>query len=234
MKSLKNERGAVLIIELIVFAVVLVVAGVAAFRYYEHKKAVNPRTTPVARTPEPTPDPYAGWKTYKLAKEGLSLRHPPSWKLIEQPASEYDFGGFKLTGPNGFMIKVLVQAHSHDGGFGPGRVVSFTDEIRDANYAKPLYIVGSYDSEANCCDLISVNDLRGLYSPFRSKITDPVPGYTLSQYQEFGLSNNVYVSGKFTGGSDTSVAGTNAPHADPDKDPDINEARKILGSLKYD
>jgi hypothetical protein len=53
----KNDRGSVLVIELIVLAMVLTVAGIAVLRYYEHKKTVNPAVSPVPHAANATPTP---------------------------------------------------------------------------------------------------------------------------------------------------------------------------------
>jgi hypothetical protein len=53
---LKNERGAVLIIELCVLAVVLVAAGFAGYNYYQNQKTASPSVSPLpASAPSPSP-----------------------------------------------------------------------------------------------------------------------------------------------------------------------------------
>jgi hypothetical protein len=83
MKSARNERGAVLVIELVVLAVVIAVAGIAAIRYYEHRKAVGPAISPVPRSTSsgaPAPDPTTGWTTFSATVGKYSLRYKPGWK----------------------------------------------------------------------------------------------------------------------------------------------------------
>jgi hypothetical protein len=112
MKSpLRNERGAVLVIELIVLAVVIAVAGFAIFRYLEHKKAVNPAATPVARTPAPTPDPYAGWKTFTSKYDKLSFKYPADWKLTDKSGTgDTDASGRPLHSPGQDWLELVSNS----------------------------------------------------------------------------------------------------------------------------
>jgi Flp pilus assembly pilin Flp len=107
----KDERGAVFI-ELIVLAVVVAVAGIAAIRYFDHKKAVNPAATPVARTPAATHGPYAGWKTYVSKREGLSFKYPVDWtvKDIGDPTGSLDYDSAEIISPSG--LKLLWNSYS--------------------------------------------------------------------------------------------------------------------------
>jgi hypothetical protein len=236
MKHVSYERGAVPMLTALLVMVVLAVVGLAVYNVTKARRS-DPTMTSSTPSPASSPavaDPYKGWKTYKLDREGLSIRYPSSWTLAELPASPYRFGGFALTSANDFVITLAAGAGVPDGGFGPERVVSFTDEISAANYGKPLYVVGSYDTEADCCDLLVVNADKSLLGRYTSKITDTVPGYTCRQYELHSLRNFVGISGKYPGQPDTSAAGINKPHADPNTNTDIQDARKILASLRYD
>jgi hypothetical protein len=76
MKShLKNERGAALILELIILAIVLLVAGVAVLLYYDHKKAADPAVSPepaVSPIPRATAKAAPGSKIV-LKELGISI-----------------------------------------------------------------------------------------------------------------------------------------------------------------
>jgi hypothetical protein len=233
----KNERGAVLIIELIVLAVVLTVSGIAVFRYYEHRKAANVAAAPVPRTPAPTADPYSGWKTYKLVKEGLTIRYPATWELTEYGPAQYSFGGFKLVGLNDFVIYVEVKLSPQDGALPPLEKI-FSDEIKSSNYGKPLYVNGVYVKERNCCDYLTIHDGASINGGYRSKITEHIPGYARELYENEGSYNWVQVTGRYykpgshPKPSDSGNWDSDKPHID--SDPTVQEARKILGSLKYE
>ena len=233
----KNERGTALVIELVVLALVITVAGIAALRYSEHRKASNPATTPLPRTPIPTPDPYPGWKTYKFEKEGLSVRFPPSWKLTEHAPAEYTFGGFSLASANNFVILVELKASPQDGAYAPAQQLVFEDELKSSNYGKPLYVEGRFNTEKNCCDLLTIHDRASINGGYRSKIQEHVPGNSKQLYELHELYNQVRVWGRYytpdghPNPSNHGVRDSDRPHAD--SDPVVQEARKILGSLKY-
>src|SRR5437016_124021 len=96
MKSpLKNEQGAILIIELVALAAVLAAAGFAAYQYASRKNAANQPTKP---------------KPHVVAKASPS----PS---VTKPTNEFDVPelGFKMTLPSGldglsYMVETLPNA----------------------------------------------------------------------------------------------------------------------------
>lgn len=69
-----NERGAVLVLELIVLAVVLVAAGFAGYTYIQHNKHASQTTRPKpTSTPEPSPSPTPGVSPSPVVDTGQYL-----------------------------------------------------------------------------------------------------------------------------------------------------------------
>jgi hypothetical protein len=96
---LKNEKGAVLVVELVVLAIVLTAAGFAGYQYVSHKGTVEQATKPKPHvttmpTPSSSPNVYAGWRTCNDTADSVSFKYPPSWAT---GASKSDpCSGFKL------------------------------------------------------------------------------------------------------------------------------------------
>ncbi len=97
MKSrIKDERGAVLIVELVVLALVLAAAGFATYQYLEHKSATSNAVTPRPHVAKTTPSPSAS----------------------PNPANEFDVPelGFKMMLPTGLTeleYSIVYQDPSH-------------------------------------------------------------------------------------------------------------------------
>jgi hypothetical protein len=87
MRIFNDEKGAVLIFELVVLAVVLVTAGFAMYQYVGHKNAASKAATPrpYAASLSPLPakpsDPYASWPTFNGTCSGYSFKYPSDWKV---------------------------------------------------------------------------------------------------------------------------------------------------------
>jgi hypothetical protein len=93
--SLRDAHGAVLIIELVVLAAVLAVAGFAEYQYTSHKKAANQAVKP---------NPHMAAKS----SPSPSASTPPTQK----PANEFDVPelGFKMTLPAGLNdLKYIAE-----------------------------------------------------------------------------------------------------------------------------
>lgn len=112
--TLKDERGAVLIVELVVLAVVLAAAGFAAYQYVGHKnvsnKAAAPKPHIVAKS-SPSPSPYAGWKSYTSTFEKLTFKYPTSWKPVAPLESNVTGAdSFAIQSPDGLQVSWVAAA----------------------------------------------------------------------------------------------------------------------------
>lgn len=90
MKHLNDQRGVALILELVLVAVALGLVGLAVYTSMHRKSspavAIKSNPTPSklpSPTAIPTPDPYAGWKTFCSAKTNACFRYDPSWTFEE-------------------------------------------------------------------------------------------------------------------------------------------------------
>lgn len=113
MKHLKDQRGVALVLELILVAAVLAVAGLGVYTAMHRKTStvatkVSPSPSKSASptpTPTPTPDPYAGWKQGSLASEKLMFKYPSNWTLSTPTQSGYT-GFVALKDNTGFVVDI--------------------------------------------------------------------------------------------------------------------------------
>jgi hypothetical protein len=85
-----NEQGFGLLGVLIVIVALVLVGGAGVYAYHRDHKIKTDTTSSTtksegkttATTPSnPTPNPYAGWKTYTSTLGGFSFQYPASWQL---------------------------------------------------------------------------------------------------------------------------------------------------------
>src|SRR5581483_5820286 len=94
MKSLKKNQSGFSAVEVILVVIIVGLVGFIGW-YVWHNRAMKvapstlssatASTTPKTTTTSPTPNPYAGWKTYISLKEGLSFKYPASWTASNDP-----------------------------------------------------------------------------------------------------------------------------------------------------
>jgi hypothetical protein len=84
MKHIKSQRGAALVLEVILIVAVLAIVGLAVYQGNSAKNKMASRPTPTpATSATPTPsNPYAGWKTYTSATEKASFKYPADWVKV--------------------------------------------------------------------------------------------------------------------------------------------------------
>jgi len=90
----RNKRKFAIIIGIIAAFVIL---GTGAFLLWQniHPKTVAPSKSieetsqaPQTEAPEPTIDPYIGWKTYTSQRDGYELKYPAEWIVIKETAND--------------------------------------------------------------------------------------------------------------------------------------------------
>jgi hypothetical protein len=123
-----NENGFTAIEILLIFLVVAII-GVAGYIVIVRHQADNhnnidpgiagPRVSnsSVPKSTQPA-NPYAGWQTYSLQYEKVSLKYPPGWSLINANKDEYpnpssleqreiaDQDQILINGPNGYVFNM--------------------------------------------------------------------------------------------------------------------------------
>ena len=128
-----------MILELVLVVAVLAVAGLGIYTSMKHKSStVAAKTTQGPSKPaSPTPDPYAGWQSYTLKYEKISLKYPSGWALSDQTANcqNTDSEGqllytpgsdcVTITSPDQLAINIMTAQYNIDFG-GPRKVLSST------------------------------------------------------------------------------------------------------------
>jgi hypothetical protein len=233
MKYLRSQAGFVHWLLALLLVAAIAVAGYLAYRNMTSAKRASVTVSSPSASPSPiaTPDPYEGWKSFTLKKEGFSIRYPSTWALQEQPASPYLFEDIKLTSKSGYELWIRMGAFSPDGGVGRDTKIETVDEISSAGTPKPLKIVIWYDPQSQeCCPGLSLNDHGNIHPFFPSRISDTVPGYTANQYQEYSLKNYVSVGAQYGNAAAVQRPRTRADFLTGD---DYRETRMILKSIRY-
>lgn len=233
-----NQKGfayAFLIIGLVVALV-----GALSFVFWQdfiHEQPVANKTEVVKLTEkddEIDVSPYAGWLTYTTKKEGFSISYPKTWKY-ENTKTNTSFDSFTLTGPEGFVIDCNIETVPLDGPGNDGKVV-YVDEIKNANYGEPLYVIGHYNNEYSNLDKIMVSPTRyeagySGYSGPRGFFESKIPEDKNLRPEEG--ANFVYLQGEFPTYIDAEGNEQSPKHVDFDTNNDLKDARKILGTLRY-
>lgn len=231
-----GQKGFSVVEALIAVFVVGLLVGGGVFVYSQNQKKadtagdLNSKTSnSETATNTGSDDEHADWKTYTSEKEGLSISYPTSWTFKDMKTADV-FDKFTLTGPEGFVITCSIATIPLDGGEA-GLKVEFVDELKDANYTKPLYVVGHYNPEYNNLDAISVTNIK-----FAAGETDAGPrGYFASKIvekmDEMG-SNYVLLEGRFPNYKTAEGYDASPSHKDFAAG-DLKVARQILNTVKY-
>lgn len=148
MRYLKDQTGVALVLELVLVALVLTVAGIGVYT------AIHRKPAPIAATkaspspskspsPTPTPDPYAGWQQGSLQAEKLTFKYPVSWTLSHQPSNGYS-GLVALNDKTGFTIDIDAfkpTAPDASGGGSLGATTFNTTVMSLRLGGKPAYLI---------------------------------------------------------------------------------------------
>ena len=236
MKSI-NQKGFSLLDTLL--ALVLVSAiGATGYFAITNLRSNGPNATKADTkiapkiAPSPTQDPYAGWSSYKLKKEGFTIRYPATWVFKEESKAEYMFENYSLASKTGYKISIQVGAFASDGGVGTDTKIETVAEINTANSAKPLKLVIYYDPATNgCCPPLVMNDHGNVHPFFQSKIKDRVPSYNATNYEDQSLSNYVSIRASYDSAPEANIPKTRTAFLSSE---DYTTALKILGSVKYE
>ena len=119
MKKLnKNEQGfsAVEIVLVVVIVVLIGVVGYMVYKNHHKSKTADSATTSSSVKPPSTiktsnatkqpVDPYAGWKSYTLQYEKLTLRYPSNWTVSDQSTAAGKHDTVTLNGPGNFSFDI--------------------------------------------------------------------------------------------------------------------------------
>ena len=119
VKLHNNEKGFGAVEGLLIVVIVVLIGVVGWFVYKNHNKTTNnttatstTTTTPKKTTSTPaTVDPYAGWKSYTLQYEKLTLKYPSTWTVDDQSTAtaKHDEVTFNATDNFSFTINDGIQ-----------------------------------------------------------------------------------------------------------------------------
>jgi hypothetical protein len=240
MNHVKDQTGAALVVEIILVAVVLSMAGIAFYSSLKQEAPVITKATPMptkAPTPAPTPNMYAGWQTHTVAYEKASYKYPSTWKFSQtsQPlavGSSITVETDTLTSPTGLVLTLATPVQGVGGACGPSDcpevTTSSADPVALANVKQPVYlVVDQGKSTAGVIDRrVGLEELA----------TPPVLGTSSQLYQDLSLlashgPDHLFMT--FGGGYAHGAAENNLSFADYVQLPDVTTAELILKSLSF-
>jgi hypothetical protein len=252
--QLRNERGAVLILELVVLAVVLAAAGFAGYHYINNRNATDQKTPPSRSKPvvtSQTHDPYEGWKTYTSSLEKLSFKYPANWTSVTTTQSNVaGADAFAIQSPDGVRVSWIAAADGLGGACNssimPGTAVS-SNELGPCPYwtvtdkqklsgADLYFVAGVVTSDGStyrpwcalqASDGVLQDESNMGYLMFQGKNNDYVSP-SGKHYPE----RAAFLCGSPFGGGGTKV-GTKAQAEALLSTPDYETAKKILTSAAY-
>ena len=235
-KNVSSQIGSAHVAIIVLLVVALI--GSLGFIFWQNFVNKEPviKNDPITVTKKDSTkdNPYKDWNTHTTRNEGFSMSYPKNW-TYKDTRTDQSYDSFTLTGPKGFVITCNIATIPLDGPGNDGKVV-FADEIKDAGYGKPLYVIGHYNNEYSNQDKILVTSTKfeagfsGYGGPrgfFESKIPEDA-GLSTEQG-----SNYVFLQGEFPTFKNSEGYDVSPAHVDFDTNSDLVEARKILGSLKY-
>ncbi len=231
-KILKSQSGIVPVFEAILLVLVLAVLGFAGYRVYAEKyTAPKPADQKVAKkatptpTPQATPNPYTGWKSYTLKYEKMTFKYPSDLTVqdtsMATTAADNVTPGMdrvRLVGSGGFVLSIQTGLDGIGGGCPECTI----------DYHEPIVIVG------NQLKLNYVNSGNGLISSIAvAKLdNDFIGGFDSKNINIVGSTNRpaTLVSMSFKDANDTAVG---KPLATYKTEHFVTEGKLVLQSASY-
>ena len=112
-KLQNNEKGFGAVEGILVLVIVVIIGAVGWFVWHNHNKTTPASTTSPVATTTPTTttpktvDPYAGWKSYTLKYEKLTLKYPSSWTVSDQSTSAGRHDDVTFNASDGFSFSII-------------------------------------------------------------------------------------------------------------------------------
>jgi len=243
MPHLRDQRGVALVLEVILIAIIMAVAGFGVYIYIRHQSTISVATN---SSPSPssaaTPDIYAGWKTYTSSFEKLSFKYPPSWTPVAAFPSNIPSGdAFAVQSPGGHKVSWISAADGLGGAcntaimpgtsvasneLGPCPYWTVTDKAKVAG-TNLYYVAGTVTIDGSTyrpwCALQASNGIVQNESDI---------GYLMFTGKNNGPNSAALLCGSPFGGQGTQT-GTKAQAEALLSTPDYRTAKNILLSATY-
>ncbi|GAC1603377.1 MAG: hypothetical protein NVS3B29_07870 [Candidatus Saccharimonadales bacterium] len=219
MKYLKDQRGAVLGLELVLVAVVLAVGGIGVYTAMHHKSSSTNATPTPAKSASPSPT--QSLKSGVLGAQKISFSYPSTWSLTNTTTPVPNSAGTSgdmaiLTSPGGLTVQLSTGLVGVGGGCGLDCKVASSESV--AALGQNLYLNYEMDGRTNDVDTVMLADNQACASFCFINPTNRINGGRMYFYAYYG-----------TGPS---------PVAKPlsffkANNPDITSAKAIFSSLTY-
>jgi hypothetical protein len=100
-------------VEVVMVLIIVTLVGIVGYMVYksQHKAKTASVTTasttrPATKTPATSTDPYAGWKSYTLQYEKLTLKYPSTWTLYDNSTTTARHDEVTFNAPDNFSFHI--------------------------------------------------------------------------------------------------------------------------------
>lgn len=233
MKKHLNQRGFAAF-EILILVLLVSVLGFVGYRAYTSRQA-KPAETAQTKTTE-TPH-FSEWKTYKSAFEGISFKYPGNWTIKTETGDSAFGDGSKyeqtiLTSPSGLRLAYLDHVDGLGGGCNddvPKVQLKEVERLADNHPTDDLFFV-----ETNARIAVAGLDSEGKAQ--KAGYTGSCLFYPTikSKHGDKGGAVMFLESPSINGGDGTTVQITSGDTRPASQLEDVEVARQILKSFKYE